>query len=121
MKLFGWFKKSKAPSREPQTHDYGPGRRFWGHDYSFKMTGPSSGRVTGWGHGLRKRDFILLADQHGGRARYLIENIEYADNPNDMWFADVIFSPRQMTQEERDAEAIHGGGNSDIERSEFIS
>lgn len=123
MKLFGWFKKDKAPTREPQTHDYGPGRRFWGHDYAFKplATDKNKGTAMGWGCGLRKGDFILLDDQRGGRARYLIEEIEYVGNPGDMWSAKLTFSPRMMTAGERHEENLHGAATAMSKKSEFIS
>lgn len=122
MKFFSWFRKDKAPTHDPQTHDYGPGRRFWGHDYTYTPgVDADKGSAMGWGYGLRNGDFLLLDDQHGGRARYLIDKVRYVGNPQDMWSADLTFSPRQMTQEERDAEAIHGGGNSTVEKSEFIA
>lgn len=123
MNLFKRKKGSEAVSRErePQTHDYGPGRRYWGHDYAFTpQKDYQIGRAMGWGYGLRKDDFILLDDHHGGRGRYKIEKIEYLGDPADMWSANLIFCPRMMTQEERDAEAVHGGGNSDVEKSELI-
>lgn len=119
-----WLKNifSKQPTREPQTHDYGPDRRYWGHDYYFTPTGDGKhGRLYGWGHGLLEGDYILLDDKHGGTTRYKLENVRYESNPSDMWFADAIFAPRQMTRVEREEELEKGGGNSSVEKSEFIA
>ncbi|GAA2770202.1 MULTISPECIES: hypothetical protein [Streptomyces] len=96
-----------APDR---THDFGPGRRFWGHDYSISRVTDSGQRVqaSGWGHDgtlIREGDFLLLEARGGRRCtRYRVESIEHVMDPADMWHAELVFDPRTYaTQEEKDA------------------
>ena len=78
----------------PTTHDYGPGHRYWGHDYTFTPTaGGQRGRAMGWGQGIRTGDYLLLANGHRS-TRYRVESIEYMLDPDDMWAADLVFAPR---------------------------
>lgn len=95
---------------EPFTHDFGPGRRFWGHDYSISKIhdGGQRLRVSGWGHGgrlIREGDYLLLEAKGGKRAtRYLVAKIQHVMDPPDMWHADLVFAPRLYnTQAEKDA------------------
>ena len=64
-------------TREPRTHDFGPGSRAWGHDYTITkvIDGGRRLHVTGWGPSMEVGDFILLAN--GARAsRYRIAEYE---------------------------------------------
>lgn len=95
---------------EPFTHDFGPGRRCWGHDYTIDKVhdGGQRVRATGWGHGgrlIREGDYLLLEAAGGKRAtRYQVEKIKRVMDPPDMWFAELAFAPRTYaTQEEKDA------------------
>jgi hypothetical protein len=95
------FKNSFADS---QTHDYTS--RGWGHDYTFDpVDGGLRGRMSGWGSGIKAGDFLLLGSVRilaKNRAevkttRYQVQKIRYASDPPDMWFADVLFAPRDAT------------------------
>lgn len=84
-------------TRAPATHDYGPGRRGWGHDYAFTpQDGGIRASMSGWGHGISEGDYLLLESSKAadGRARYRVDRIEYCRDPQDMWFAEVSFAPR---------------------------
>ena len=49
----------------------------------------------GWGNGLEKGDYILLANNGGrGSTRYEITEISYKSDPMDMWEAALVFAPR---------------------------
>lgn len=96
-------------SDEAMTHDFGPGRRGWGHDYSISKVTDNGQRVraSGWGHDgrlIQEGDYLLL-DKGGHRAtRYQVQKIERVMDPPDMWHADLSFAPRQYaTKEEMDA------------------
>ncbi len=86
------------PGHDPVTHDYGPGNRHWGHDYSFTPAdGGHRGSATGWGRGIHKGDYLLLAN--GDRAtRYRVVTIRYYTDPSDMWQAQLAFAPRERVQ-----------------------
>lgn len=99
-----------ARQAEPFTHDFGPGRRSWGHDYSISkvLDGGQRVRASGWGHGgrlIKEGDYLLLEAKGGQRAtRYLVEKIRHVMDPGDMWHADLAFAPRLYnTQEEKDS------------------
>ncbi|MBB5046976.1 hypothetical protein HNR60_001725 [Rhodopseudomonas rhenobacensis] len=75
-----------------KTHDYT--RRYWSHDYTFDpIENGMRGRMSGWGSGIRDGDYIILACGNG-HTRYRVQKIRYQSDPSDMWFADVVFSPR---------------------------
>jgi len=78
---------------DPRTHDYT--HRGWGHDYIFlPHRGGLEARITGWGHGIRAGDYLLL--QNGdGSSRYVIRSIQYERDPPDMWSASAEFAPRE--------------------------
>ncbi len=84
---------------EPATHDYGPGKRYWGHDYTFTpIDDGQRGRATGWGKGIRQGDYLLLANGDQS-TRYRVESIKYGNSvslgsPDDMWKATLTFAPR---------------------------
>jgi hypothetical protein len=87
---------------EPRTHDFGPGHRCWGHDYTITkvIDGGQLLRVAGWRPPMAVG---LLAN--GTRAtRYRIAEYEPVMDPNDMWRATLDFAPRTYaTQAEKDA------------------
>lgn len=91
-----WFKA--RPKNGPATHDY-VAPLVAGHDYTFEpLDGGLRARMSGWGAGLRKGDYLLLgAPKHAPTrtTRYRITKVEYCADPADMWFADVSFAPRQ--------------------------
>lgn len=79
-------------SRET-THNYT--LRYPGHDYTFTPSdGGQRGRMTGWGLGLQRGDYLLL-DNDGAPTRYRIDSVRYFSDPRDMWSADVTFAPRE--------------------------
>lgn len=82
------------PAAQPQTHDYT--RRYYGHDYSIRQAadGGTRLRMTGWGVGIVAGDYLILRNGDG-TTRYQVEQIDYCNDPRDMWFADVAFAPRQ--------------------------
>lgn len=95
---------------QPFTHDFGPGRRCWGHDYTLDkvLDGGQRVRASGWGHGgrlIREGDYLLLEAKGRQRAtRYQVQKIQHLMDPDDMWHADLVFAPRTYaTQEEKDA------------------
>lgn len=101
---------TKAKQPEQFTHDFGPGRRCWGHDYTITKVhdGGQRVRATGWGHGgrlIHEGDYLLLESKGGQRTtRYQVEKIRHLMDPDDMWHADLVFAPRTYaTQEEKDA------------------
>ncbi|MEU1327192.1 hypothetical protein [Streptomyces microflavus] len=92
----------------PRTHDFGPGRRCWGHDYTITRRGEGNLTVeaSGWGHDgamIQEGDYLLL--QGGQRCtRYQVTKIHRVMDPPDMWHAELAFAPRTYaTQEEKDA------------------
>jgi hypothetical protein len=94
------------------THDFGPGRRCWGHDYCVDKVVDGGQRLhaSGWGHDgrmIQEGDYLLLgATSNGGKraTRYQVRKIERAMDPPDMWHADLAFAPRTYaTKEEMDA------------------
>lgn len=76
-------------------HDYT--RRGWGHDYGFTPMDPKGLRLDmyGWGGGIAAGDYLLLQDGPDRSSRYQVENIRYAGDPQDMWFAIAVFAPRK--------------------------
>ncbi|MFJ7990310.1 hypothetical protein [Streptomyces sp. NPDC096351] len=101
---------STATERTPVTHDFGPGRRFWGHDYSISQISDNGQRLraSGWGHDgtlIRPGDFLLLEARGGRRCtRYRVDTLEHCMDPVDMWHAVLVFDPRTYaTQGEKDA------------------
>jgi hypothetical protein len=78
-----------------ETHDYT--RRHWGHDFTITkvLHDGRELRATGWGHGLRKGDYLLLPNGDA-TTRYRIENVTYFGDPGDMWKAVLRFAPREV-------------------------
>lgn len=78
-----------------KTHDYSvPG---WGHAVSVLSVEKDGQeiRVSGFGHGVTRGDYLILPDGEGGTTRYRVMRIRRMIDPADMWFADLTFSPRQ--------------------------
>ncbi|MFE7535236.1 hypothetical protein ACFU67_13300 [Streptomyces rhizosphaericola] len=93
---------------EQRTHDFGPGRRRWGHDYTITRRGEGNRTIkaSGWGHDgapIQEGDYLLL--QGGQRCtRYQVTSIRHLMDPPDMWHAELAFAPRTYaTQAEKDA------------------
>jgi hypothetical protein len=90
---------------EPRTHDFGPGCRTWGHDYTINRVryGGQTIQVSGWGSDgsgdIAEGDYLLLESPDPKRraTRYRVDTIRYAANPSDQWFADLVFAPRRLT------------------------
>lgn len=95
---------------EPFTHDFGPGRRYWGHDFTLTKVTDGGHRIqaSGWGHSgrlIKKGDYLLLEAKGGKRAtRYQVEKIQHVMAVDDMWHAELVFAPRTYSsQAEKDA------------------
>ena len=82
------------PTVGQQTHDYT--RRTWGHDYTTLkvIDGGQRLRLSGWGLGINAGDYLILPNGDG-TTRYRVDSIDYRMDPQDMWFADATFAPRQ--------------------------
>lgn len=80
-----------------KTHDYT--QQMWGHAVTITEVkdGGKQARCYGFGHGVSKGDYILLANGSYS-TRYQVETIEHKSDPSDMWFADLVFAPRQEPQ-----------------------
>jgi len=79
-----------------KTHDYTT--PAWGHDYVIWdiIDGGNTLKMSGWGFGLRKGHFLLLRNGNDS-TRYQIAEIEYLDDPRDMWRITATFAPRTET------------------------
>ena len=80
-----------------KTHDYSV--REWGHNYNIidiEDDGMSI-RLAGWGRGISNNDYIIIANGDD-TTRYQISEVEYENNPTDMWFASASFAPREVEQ-----------------------
>jgi hypothetical protein len=85
-----FFFTGKTP-RDPNTWDYS--NRYWGHDYTVIDVDGAKLRLTGWGSGLQKGDFIILRVV-AGTTRYQLTDVSYYSDPHDMWKAEAKFAPR---------------------------
>lgn len=87
-------------SRDTRTHDYGAGRRGWGHDYMCQRI-DSTGRTVkaqGWGPSdtrIRRGDYLLLQGTNGS-LRYRVTHITYYVDPDDMWNAMLEYDPQEI-------------------------
>lgn len=89
---------SGAPDREPAhdeptVHDYT--RRYWGHDYTWTPEPGSEGRrgeACGWGGGIKVGHYLALQGPNGGGSLYRVEAIRYELEPNDMWWATLVYA-----------------------------
>jgi sugar (pentulose or hexulose) kinase len=92
----------KRTQQEPKTHDFGPGCRYWGHDYTITKVLDSGQRisVSGWGHDgvlIQEGDYLLLDKGQDRSTRYQVEDIQRVMDPDDMWHATLVFAPRTST------------------------
>lgn len=91
---------------KPVTHDYGPGKRCWGHDFTITrvINEGQCLKVTGWGPligpMIRAGDYLILDRSDGRSTRYQVQDITYCLDPSDMWEATLAFAPRQTTVKE---------------------
>ena len=78
---------------EPKTHDLS--FQCWGKNYTVMNVHEQGLKVdiVGWGEGVKKGDYLILKKGEG-TTRYLVDKIRYENNPNDMWFAETSFAPR---------------------------
>tara|TARA_A200000159_G_scaffold164552_2_gene194691 strand:- start:1299 stop:1538 length:240 start_codon:yes stop_codon:yes gene_type:complete len=77
-----------------KTHDLSP--RAWGCNYNvlkIKDNGEKAS-LCGWHYGIKSGDYLLLK-QGSGTTRYLVDSINYTGSPEDMWFAEISFAPRE--------------------------
>lgn len=84
---------------DPKTHDFGPGRRCWGHDYTITKVHDGGRRIqaSGWGDDgvlIQRGDYLILDKGGQQSTRYQVEEIERVMDPNDMWHATLTFAPR---------------------------
>ena len=81
------------------THDFSV--TCWGHNYNIMDLRDKglSVSLSGWSRGINSGDFLILKNG-SGTTRYLVESIRYEDNPDDMWFAEASFAPRDFEGEE---------------------
>tara|TARA_Y100001938_G_scaffold148833_1_gene233680 strand:- start:2890 stop:3129 length:240 start_codon:yes stop_codon:yes gene_type:complete len=75
------------------THDLSP--KCWGCNYNVLDIKDKGMKVSlcGWHSGIKSGDFLLLK-QGDGTTRYLVDSIRYCGEPDDMWFAEASFAPR---------------------------
>lgn len=79
-----------TPDTQRRIHDYTA--RCWGHDFILKPhADPITANITGWGHGLRERDLLLIPHGAGGACIYEIETLRWANNVDDMWLTTCRF------------------------------
>ncbi len=80
------------------THDYTV--RCVGHDFNLTPYGGGQyGKMSGWGHGIEKGDFLILPMPDSKKTtRYRVVKIRYMVDPPDQWFADVVFAPRMRKE-----------------------
>lgn len=76
------------------THDYT--KTSWGHNISFITVSEdgNSAVVVGHGYGVKKGDYLLLANGSSSTTRYRVEEWRQA-RPADCWRAHIVFDPRQ--------------------------
>jgi MioC protein len=76
-----------------RTHDYT--KRGPGHDYTLDpIDGGKRISISGWGHGIRNGDYIILPNGEG-TTRYRFIEISYYADPRDMWHGRAAFAPRK--------------------------
>ncbi len=74
-------------------HDYRKDKRGWGWDYSFKRSIDGL-ELDAWGHGngLKLGDILVFTTSDADVGSYSIEEIRYAHDPSDMWFARLQYA-----------------------------
>lgn len=77
-----------------KTHDYTD--RKWGHDFGVHEVIDQGRKLKlfGWGKRILPGDYLILPNGVH-TTRYQVEDIIYENNPPDMWWATVNFSPRE--------------------------
>ena len=81
---------------EVKEHNYTDKHRSWGHDRVFRPVPGTNGHqadCTGWGKGIEAGDVMMFSNDHGGIARYRVEQIDYCRDPKDMWRARLSWHP----------------------------
>jgi len=76
------------------THDLSS--RTWGNDYQV-MSIYNKGyniNITGWRKNISIGDYIVIRNGPSDTTRYIIEQIDYERDPNDMFRAKAKFAPR---------------------------
>lgn len=81
-----------------KTHDYT--QSVWGHACNVLevIDGGQKLELAGFGYGVKKGDFVILANRQGETTRYKITKIKYTFGVRDMWFANAKFAPRQLAE-----------------------
>lgn len=79
-------------TKEPTTHDYFT-RRSWGHDYTIHKIIDSGMKLelSGWGRGIEVGDILKLKNGNSS-THYIVDKIEYYNDPKDMWSAEASFA-----------------------------
>ncbi len=83
------------------THDLS--KRTWGCNYEVQSIFNNGLEISlaGWKTGIKEGDYLILASGEAN-TRYKVSSITYCENPSDMWFAQAVFSPREIEQEVKD-------------------
>ena len=70
--------------------------QVWGNNYNVMDVRNKGMQVdlVGWCKGIKSGDYLLLK-QGDGTTRYLVDSIRYVGDPDDMWFAETSFAPRE--------------------------
>ena len=92
-RLVGILNRGRA-DRLPKTHNYT--YRSWGHNYTITEVKGLEVFIIGWGYGISKGDYIILQGQGCVSTRYLVVEIQYYRDPDDMWRMRAIFAPREI-------------------------
>ena len=78
----------------PLHHDYT--KRYWGHDFIFDpIDDGQQAHMMGWGCGIEVGHFLIIPNG-AETTRYRVDQIEYFNDPPDMWTASVSFAPRSQ-------------------------
>lgn len=104
------WRRRPTVNLDPIDHDFGPGLRRWGHNYSI-ITRRRDGKelsVCGWWEGIKKGDTIALEnrDNDDGRSVYRVREIEYYRDPRDMWHATLVHDPRPRPRVTRSGDYV---------------
>ncbi len=77
-----------------KTHDLS--QRTWGCNYEIlSLTNDGhNADISGWHGCIRSGDYILLKSGEES-TRYQVSSVEYMTDPRDMFFASIVFAPRQ--------------------------
>ena len=77
------------------THDFS--KTSWGHNYNVMDIKDNGMNISlaGWSKGVNAGDFLILKNG-SSTTRYLVESVRYKGDPEDMWFAEASFAPRDL-------------------------